>query len=337
MKGNQMKLAVIGAGIAGLTCAKEAMSAGHEVTLFDKGRGPGGRCSTRRMPGKEGEIRFDHGAIGFRPQSSEFAELTENWVEAGLVKPWQARIGQLNSAGLIEATDDAEALYYVGLPGMNGLIKGLASELECHFGIRIHEIRQNGGGWVLTFEDDTPDFACDGVICSAPAEQTAILLDGIAPELATQAQHVESSPCWTAMLSFSAPVPVEFDLIHMDGRPFSRLVRNNAKPERGGAEAWVLQASSEWSEDHVDWSADDVLTELVSAFAAATDCSETPDIATAHRWLYATPKSGVGVPASWEPDLKIGTCGDWHIGGTIENAWLSGRVLGERLKTVSSG
>ena len=39
---------VIGAGMAGLACARELAAKGFEVTVFDKGRGLGGRTATRR-------------------------------------------------------------------------------------------------------------------------------------------------------------------------------------------------------------------------------------------------------------------------------------------------
>ena len=37
-----MRIAIIGAGMAGLTCATRLTENGHEVTVIDKGRGPGG-------------------------------------------------------------------------------------------------------------------------------------------------------------------------------------------------------------------------------------------------------------------------------------------------------
>ena len=42
------RIAVIGAGIAGLSCATELQGAGVTVRIFEKSRGPGGRMSTRR-------------------------------------------------------------------------------------------------------------------------------------------------------------------------------------------------------------------------------------------------------------------------------------------------
>ena len=40
-----MQVAIIGAGMAGLTCASRLAEAGHDVAVFDKGRGPGGRMA----------------------------------------------------------------------------------------------------------------------------------------------------------------------------------------------------------------------------------------------------------------------------------------------------
>jgi renalase len=43
-----VRVAVIGAGIAGAACAGALQGCGVDVTMFDKSRGVGGRMSTRR-------------------------------------------------------------------------------------------------------------------------------------------------------------------------------------------------------------------------------------------------------------------------------------------------
>jgi predicted NAD/FAD-dependent oxidoreductase len=43
-----MRIGIVGAGMAGLSCAEGLANHGHDVVLLDKGRGPGGRMSTRR-------------------------------------------------------------------------------------------------------------------------------------------------------------------------------------------------------------------------------------------------------------------------------------------------
>ena len=55
-------VAVIGAGISGLFAARTLADRGLNVKVFDKGRGLGGRMSTRRVDGKS---CFDHGAQYF--------------------------------------------------------------------------------------------------------------------------------------------------------------------------------------------------------------------------------------------------------------------------------
>ena len=44
-----MRIIVVGAGLSGLMAARECASHGHEVIVFDKGRGVGGRLATRRI------------------------------------------------------------------------------------------------------------------------------------------------------------------------------------------------------------------------------------------------------------------------------------------------
>lgn len=61
------RVGIEGAGIAGLSCAHVLREAGVPVTLFDKGREPGGRLSTRR-----GEFAFDHGAQYFTADDDAF-------------------------------------------------------------------------------------------------------------------------------------------------------------------------------------------------------------------------------------------------------------------------
>ena len=46
------RVAVVGAGIAGLAAARRLAAAGVEVTVFDKARRPGGRLATRRAEGQ---------------------------------------------------------------------------------------------------------------------------------------------------------------------------------------------------------------------------------------------------------------------------------------------
>ena len=51
-------VAIVGAGLSGLSCAHALQAQGVKVTVFDKSRGVSGRMSTRRGDGWQA----DHGA-----------------------------------------------------------------------------------------------------------------------------------------------------------------------------------------------------------------------------------------------------------------------------------
>ncbi len=80
-----MRIAVIGAGVAGLACAVELAAAGHEVAVFEKARGAGGRTSSRRTD----HGTFDHGCpvlargswlLEFAPLGLELADFAHGEV-----------------------------------------------------------------------------------------------------------------------------------------------------------------------------------------------------------------------------------------------------------------
>jgi renalase len=62
-KATPPEVAIVGAGLSGLTCARQLATAGLFVNVFDKGRRPGGRMSTR---GLDRDLSFDHGCQYFQ-------------------------------------------------------------------------------------------------------------------------------------------------------------------------------------------------------------------------------------------------------------------------------
>jgi hypothetical protein len=107
------KIAVIGAGVGGLMCARGLHDHGLDVTVFEKSRGPGGRSATRRI---ESALQFDHGAQYFTCKDPRIARYVESWVQDGVVQPWLGRIASLKMGGF-EASSDR--IRFVGTPAMS--------------------------------------------------------------------------------------------------------------------------------------------------------------------------------------------------------------------------
>ena len=310
-----MKVGIVGAGMSGLACAEALVRSGHEVALLDKGRGPGGRMSVRRMATPLGEASFDHGAQYFTLRDPGFLARAEDWLARGCIAPWPA------------AGPDA----YVGTPGMNAPIKQMAEAFSVQWSAKVTQLTQQGPGWLIHLEaGDTVE--ADAVILALPAEQTAELTASLAPALSARAQATPAQPCWTVMAAFAERLPTDLDCWRGDeGEAIGWAARNSSKPGRTGPESWVLQASPGWSRQNLEVTQDEVLSILLGALWERLGATATPIAQSAHRWRYA--RSGAeGSGAIWDSEKRLGLCGDWLIGPRVEAAWLSGTALAALIK-----
>lgn len=316
-------VAVIGAGLSGLICARTLHDHGLDVTVFEKSRGVGGRMATRRTT--EGPA-FDHGAQYFTVRDERFERYVNSWIQDAVVAPWLGRIVTLTN-GRVE-TKAQTTPRFVGRPGMSAVCRHLATDLNVRSRVQARPPERSGGLWHLSDQDGGDLGAFDYVITSAPAPQSAELLRA-APQLAHRAQATAMRGCWAAMVAFDEPVEVDFDGAFVHDSPLSWIARDSSKPGRGGSgECWVLHASAEWTATRIDANSEDVLPKLIDAFWQATAARRVRHrLGIAHRWRYAIPPEPLDSRSLFDPQLRIGACGDWCSGPRVEGAFLSGMSL----------
>ena len=318
------RVAVVGAGLAGLAAARELQAGGADVEVFDKGRRPGGRANTR----VHGERRYDHGAQYFTVRDPAVRPWLQAWRRMGLVAEWRGRIVHVDDGAVTPAHAAAR---FVAVPGMVNLALHLAHDLQVRAGVRIETIHRSDGLWTLTDARGETLGPYRQVVVAVPAPQAVSLLEA-APTLQGKASEATMEPCWTAMISFDRPLDLAFDGAFLRGGAFSWMARNSSKPGRPEEEAWVIHATPHWTREH--WDEDEetvcalVLDTLRRDFGLASIPS--PVYARAHRWGYALASE----PADdilYEPELGLGACGDWRVGGRVEGALLSGLEIARRL------
>jgi predicted NAD/FAD-dependent oxidoreductase len=316
-----LKVAVIGAGVAGLTCARTLDASGLQVVVFDKARGPGGRTSTRRGDG----VAFDHGAQYFTCRSEAFSRRLEDWVARGVARAWTEPVVDLAPGGRTRSRKLERR--WVGVPGMNALAKDLAKGLRVEVRTRVERIERERAGWCLRAEQGEDAEGFDAVLVATPAPQAVPLLATV-PALADHAEAVRTDPCWTLMLAFEEPLGTLFGGAFVADSPLGWIARDASKPGRGEAECWVLQATPEWSRSHLEDEADAAADTLLEAFETALGRSlAKPSHAAAHRWRYARTTLAAGSPCLWHAPTGIGACGDWLLGARVEAAFESGAAL----------
>jgi len=314
-----MNIAIVGAGIAGLSAAEALASNGRCVRLFDKGRGAGGRMATRRASVNGTDVTFDHGAQYFTARSAGFRAAVSRWLSAGVAAPWDD-----------EDASGKASERFVGAPGMNSILKSMAAPLDVSWRAEVSSLEGGPGRWSLRFADGSAAGLFDRVIVAVPAEQAAVLLAPAAPELAVNARKIKSEPCWAAMLAYDEPTRIVSLSFEPTDGPLGWTARNSSKYGRTDAETWVLHARSEWSAANLEASADKIAARLVESFREQTGAG-APVFSEAHRWRYARVSEPLGTPFQLDAQTGLATCGDWHLGARVEAAWTSGHLLGTEL------
>ncbi|NBU84082.1 MAG: FAD-dependent oxidoreductase [Sphingomonadaceae bacterium] len=312
------RVAIVGAGISGLSCAAELQAAGYDVTLFDKGRGPGGRMSSRRFSTPLGEAVADHGAQYFTARDPAFLTQVQEWESAGIVAPWP------------DISEDA----WVGVPTMNQIVRHMAATLNVHWNMRITTASQTHNGWTLSGEDQQVDGHYDMLVLAIPSEQAVTLLAQHDFGMAREAMLARFQPCWNIDTGESFPELEPKHFSFNSPRGWCPACRGH-----GRIFPWMLEPKDDDEKDDsaarlrefgID-AAEDVADALLMALAKELHLPPLQPIAhSTHRWRFAM-STGLGTGSLWNSHIGLGVCGDWLLGPRIECGWLSGRHLSGKI------
>jgi predicted NAD/FAD-dependent oxidoreductase len=325
-------IAIIGAGLAGLSCAQALLQAGHTVHVFDKSRGPSGRMSTRRAEDDNGPWQCDHGAQYFTARDPAFRAEVARWQQAGVAALWNARLASFDGTAWSNPATPLER--FVGTPRMTSpaawLVQHLGEPALAQWQITVQRLDHSEGGWTITSAEHglhSPRYSA--VLLAVPAPQAVPLLAPVSPAGTAIAASARMRGNWAVMLRYASPVALPWEGAFINTGPLRWVARDSSKPGRTGQETWLLHASPEWSEAHIEDSAEAVTTALLTAFAALG--VPAPLVATAHRWRYADTEPALTQGSWWDAQMRLGLCGDWLHGGKVEGAWLSGRALAQQV------
>lgn len=326
-----MRVAIIGAGLAGAAAARALRAAGADPVLFDKGRGPGGRLSTKRVETPAGEMRFDHGCQFVTAVAPSFVAFLQSARSMGAAAEWTGRLVSIDRYGNTEPLDSKTR--WTGMPGMNALVRAALDDLPVVFGRRAVRLSGGPGAHFVLFEDGGREGPFDRVALTLPPEQLIEFLarsDGDYSALIGEAREAVLTPCWTVMTLVDPQFDPGFDGASVFGGGVRWIAREAARPGRPPSGAWVLQASPDWSAGLLEETAETIIRMLMEEAFVRFGLPQ-PVWSAAHRWRYALVKTAAGAPAALDPTATVGVGGDWRLGQRAEHAWLSGEALGAAL------
>lgn len=321
-------VAVVGAGLAGLACARTLADHNIRVTVFEKSRGLGGRCATRR----DGPWAFDHGAQYFTIRDPRLATHIASWQQRGVIALWQGALA-VHERGVWQPAK-AGVRRWVASPGMSALGAHLADGLDVRQQTHVAHVQREGRQWRLVADSGADLGVFDVVLTCVPAPQAAALLSDVAPALVQQAATAVMHPTWATMVVLANRAQFAWDGAFLNDDPvLSWISRDASKPLRREHETWVLHATRAWTTAHLEDDATRIADMMTASFRSATGIAAPAVHSVAHRWRHALPDPVATDAALFDPALSLGAGGDWCGGPRIEGALLSGFALAGRVLT----
>ncbi len=301
------RIAIVGAGISGLACARRLVEADAEVVVFEKSRSLGGRCASRAWEG----CVFDHGAQFFTARTPEFqcwlGELGSSVAE--IETPVVSETG--NVVG-----EDSRRLYHV--EGNNRLGRELAKGLD----VRRETVVERIDGRRVAGED------FDAVVTCAPWPQTVALL-GFGEVANPYERNLTAAFLYDAV--WCGRAREAYAVSDRSGAALAWSACENHKAGRvpPGRTLLVVQASPAFSQEHYDAPRDEWSARLQTGLEDRWElaASRRAGVFT-HRWGFA--RRVAEIDKVTLPD-GVFACGDAIRESRIEDVWCSGRALAKTL------
>ncbi|GAA3453408.1 NAD(P)/FAD-dependent oxidoreductase [Dactylosporangium matsuzakiense] len=294
-----MDVVVVGAGIAGLACARALTDAGARVRVVERSRVVGGRLASKRYGGRYADI----GAAYFVADDPDFAAQVSSWQSRELARPWT----------------DTFRVYPGGRPTTGpvrwaapGGLRSLADDLAAGLDVRL-----------ATPVDSVPEDA-DAVVLAMPGPQALRLSPP--PAIAAAASAQTWRPVIAAVLRYPSREWGDLTGAFVNEHPTLATVCDDGDRRGDSAPVLVAHSTTELAARHLD-DPESAAPILAAAVSELLGLRAQPE-ANVHRWTYAQPEPTDG---PYAVDGRVWLCGDAFGRPRVQTAWLSGRAVAEAL------
>ncbi len=333
---------IIGAGIAGLTLARQLQRRGLRPLVVERSRGIGGRCATRRIDG----VPVDHGVAFLHGRTDPLCAELAGVAAATALPDWPiVREGDGSPCRPEAFSEHAWRLAFA--EGVNRFPRHLAAGVDILLESTVVGLGASNSareGWAVALASGETLHA-RGLALTIPAPSAVELLSRTTPlpgeieRILPLLSLVHMVPCLTVLARYGehAPKPAWDVSLPRTSRAIHTVIHDSRKRAAGSPLTLVIQARPAFSRDHLRdapdaWSA----TLLAEAASLHGSWVNAPTVMQAHRWSYARVAAGseLSHPVAVKTDrgLPLGIAGDgFHPAGGVEGAYLSGLTLAQHL------
>lgn len=359
--------AIIGAGLAGITCGQYLQQQGQKVILLEKSRGLGGRLATRRLH----NTIADHGAKFLEIQGTQTQELITSFLTRGIGKPWPRESYEFTTARGLQLQSSRSG--YIALLGMSTIAKTLAVGLEILLNHRVEGIKPTDQGWSILLDPvtNTSPIQAKALVIAVPAPQALALLlplgaveqnsladqNYLDQDYLNQLGGIEYDACITVMAGYDPALQKSLDtrtlpwqaITFLQDPILAWLGIDSTKRTQPSQPVLVIHSTPTFAAQHLEStnlnSLGQELLDRLSIGSPDRSISHllpelnSPQWFQVHRWRYAQPKTLLNALCFPAPTASpLVCCGDWcqgrSRGGFIESALVSGLAAAQYLQDL---
>ena len=313
-------IAIIGTGFSAATLSYFIKK---DLDFYEKSRGAGGRCSTRRV---EDVGLFDHGLQYIKNPNPEFKEILSD------CSIWKGNFKIFENNQL---KNDADKERIIHENGNNLLVKNLFKNKNIFVNKELKSIEKKSDHLKLTFKDETQEHY-KTVIITAPFQQAYNLTKQFTENFFSNF-NFSMQPNLTVMVAFNKSLKLDLSAITFENDDVLGFAANENTKKKNlinkDLELWTIQSSLKYSVKNIKEYRNNkqfLIDEILKNFSNKLKINiskEQIHYSDIHGWLYAYNLNTSSPNCYWDSHLRLGICGDWFSGGNAENAFFNAKKL----------
>jgi renalase len=337
-----MLIGIIGAGIAGLTAGRMLAQAGHEVIVFEKSRGVGGRLATRYADESK-EIKFDHGCPHISGSDPRFTPFLNDMIEKKILQKWTDGFHYWSGEKLFDRHPQKTKMdYYFAPDGLNSIGKHMSRWVDVRNESKVIGMTylgsQNGKKrpWMINLENFNV-VEVDAIIFATPAIQTYGLIENsqnerIVKTVIKDIDTIDYNPKYSLMLTYNQAEMPDWKGIFCNDETLHWVSNESSKRSNDGKLTLVCHSRGDYTRNHLFKHSDtDIIkNQMILALRKIIgDWAGKYDESQSHLWRYSQPRTFFhkDFVEIGDANAPIGIIGDYMRGGTTEHAYISGYEL----------
>jgi predicted NAD/FAD-dependent oxidoreductase len=291
-------IAIIGAGLSGAILYDQLKKFNFNITLFEKSRGCGGRCSTRYIK----ELKINHGTSYFTTQDEGFEKFCEKQLQHNILAK--------------------EGSYYYAIDGINKMVSTLIDPADLLLKTKITQITKKSKKWLLYDEEKNIYSNFDIVFFTIPAPQVLELQIDPLPKAFTQKLKSVTYNSVGSLLAYGGSLDEEKINFLQKSDFFKKIFI-----QKDGIVFHINYEISNQLENKED------IQQLVIDEVRNTAGIQLQKNFTliSHLWKYAFVDKNLQDQYLYDPKHQIGFCGDYFVQKDLESSYHSSASLAQSL------